>query len=211
MNSIDRSRRRLAIAAAALAGYVDAIGFLSANGYFVSFMSGNTTRLGVDLVSSARSALVPALLLAGFVLGVFGGAIVAGWAGARRKFAVLALVAALLTGAAFADRTGATAGSLALMVLAMGALNNTFQRDGEVSVGLTYMTGALVRFAQLLAAKVMGNGAGGWASWLLLWAGLAVGALAGAYALLAWPGIALWLAVLWAIALALAARRIALS
>ena len=34
MNSIDRSRRRLAVAAAALAGYVDAAGFLSANRYF---------------------------------------------------------------------------------------------------------------------------------------------------------------------------------
>lgn len=211
MNSIDRSRRRLAIAAAALAGYVDAIGFLSANGYFVSFMSGNTTRLGVDLVSAPHSALVPALLIFGFVLGVFGGAIVAAGAGTKRKFAVLTMVAALLAGAAIADQAGARTASLALLVLAMGALNNTFQRDGEVSVGLTYMTGALVRCAQLLAAKVVGNGGNGWFSWLLLWAGLAVGAVAGAYALLAWSGIAVWLASLWAIALALVARRIALN
>lgn len=38
--------RTLAVAAAALAGYVDAVGFLSADRYFVLFMSGNTTRLG---------------------------------------------------------------------------------------------------------------------------------------------------------------------
>ena len=69
MNAIDQSRRRLAIAAAALAGFVDAVGFLSANSYFVSFMSGNTTRLGVDLVTSPTTALVPALLIAGF--GIF--------------------------------------------------------------------------------------------------------------------------------------------
>ncbi|TXH18170.1 MAG: DUF1275 domain-containing protein, partial [Gammaproteobacteria bacterium] len=101
--------------------------------------------------------------------------------------------------------------AMALLVLAMGALNNTFQRDGEVSVGLTYMTGALVRFAQGLAAKVLGNGGAGWESWLMLWLGLALGAVAGAFALLTWPAYALWLPAVWALVLALLARRIALS
>ncbi len=208
MNAIDRTRRRLAIAAAALAGYVDAVGFLSADRYFVSFMSGNTTRLGVDLIAAPRSAAIPALLVAGFVLGVFGGAVLAAKAGAQRKFAVLVLVAGLLGGAALSPRIELT---LALLVLAMGALNNTFQRDGEVSVGLTYMTGALVRFGQGLAAKAMGAGNNGWEGWLMLWLGLALGAIAGAYAMIHWPGLALWLAALWALALALFARRLAVS
>ncbi|MGE8142454.1 YoaK family protein [Novosphingobium sp. NPDC080210] len=211
MNSIDRSRRRLAVAAAALAGYVDATGFLSANSYFVSFMSGNTTRLGVDLVANPHTAVVPALLVLGFVVGVFGGALLAAKAGKQRKFAVLCLVAALLAGAAMAGRGAELELAMALLVLAMGALNNTFQRDGEVSVGLTYMTGALVRFAQGLAAKVLGNGGAGWESWLMLWLGLALGAVAGAFALLTWPAYALWLPAVWALVLALLARRIALS
>lgn len=211
MNSIDRSRRRLAVAAAALAGYVDATGFLSANSYFVSFMSGNTTRLGVDLVANPHTAVVPALLILGFVVGVFGGALLAAKAGQQRKFAVLSLVAALLAGAAVAGRSAELELAMALLVLAMGALNNTFQRDGEVSVGLTYMTGALVRFAQGLAAKVLGNGGAGWESWLMLWLGLALGAVAGAFALLTWPAYALWLPALWALVLALLARRIALN
>lgn len=211
MNSIDRSRRRLAVAAAALAGYVDATGFLSANSYFVSFMSGNTTRLGVDLVANPRTAVVPALLILGFVVGVFGGALLAAKAGKQRKFAVLCLVAALLAGAAMAGRSAELELAMALLVLAMGALNNTFQRDGEVSVGLTYMTGALVRFTQGLAAKVLGNGGAGWESWLMLWLGLALGAVAGAFALLTWPAYALWLPALWALVLALLARRIALN
>lgn len=208
MNSIDRNRGRLAIAAAALAGYVDAAGFLSADRYFVSFMSGNTTRLGVDLIVAPQTAAIPALLIAGFVLGVFGGALLAAKAGARRKFAVLALVAALLLAAALSPWIELT---LALLVLAMGALNNTFQKDGEVSVGLTYMTGALVRFGQGLAAKVLGTGGKGWDGWLMLWLGLALGAVAGAYALTQWPAIALWLAALWAAALALFARRLTVS
>ncbi|MEY4237436.1 MAG: hypothetical protein RL339_37 [Pseudomonadota bacterium] len=209
MNSIDRSRRRLAIAAAGLAGFVDAAGFLSANGYFVSFMSGNTTRLGVDLVANPRAALVPALLIAGFVLGVFAGALLAARAGAQRKVVVLGLVTLLLTSAAIAHLAGAAVAMLGFLVLAMGTLNNTFQRDGEVSVGLTYMTGALVRFAQGLAARVTGTGGAGWGNWLMLWLGLALGAVAGAYSLLVWPGIALWLASAWSLLLVLAARRLA--
>ncbi|HOB14777.1 MAG TPA: DUF1275 family protein [Novosphingobium sp.] len=208
MNSIDRSRRRLAVAAAALAGYVDAIGFLSANSYFVSFMSGNTTRLGVDLITAPHSAIIPAALILGFVLGVFGGAIVAARAGVQRKFVVLALVAVLLTGAAIVDTPAI---QLALLVLAMGALNNTFQKDGEVSVGLTYMTGALVRMAQGLAARLMGTGGAGWESWLLLWLGLALGAVSGAFALTSLPEVALWLAAGWALLLAVRARKLAIN
>ena len=208
MNSIDRSRRRLAVAAAALAGYVDAIGFLSANSYFVSFMSGNTTRLGVDLITAPHSAIIPAALILGFVLGVFGGAIVAARAGVQRKFVVLALVAVLLTGAAIVDTPAI---QLALLVLAMGALNNTFQKDGEVSVGLTYMTGGLVRMAQGLAARLMGTGGAGWESWLLLWLGLALGAVSGAFALTSVPEVALWLAAGWALLLAVRARKLAIN
>ncbi len=211
MNSIDRSRRRLAVAAAALAGYVDAAGFLSANSYFVSFMSGNTTRLGVDLATSPVSAMVPALLIGGFVTGVFGGALLAAMAGPQRKFAVLALVALLLGGAALAGNAGRTAVLLGLLVLAMGALNNTFQRDGEVSVGLTYMTGALVRFAQGLAAQMLGRRETGWQGWLMLWLGLALGAVTGAMVWLNRPDLALWLAAAWAGGLALVARKLSVS
>jgi uncharacterized membrane protein YoaK (UPF0700 family) len=103
MQQLDPARRRLAIAAAALAGFVDAAGFLAADRYFVSFMSGNTTRLGVDLITAPRAALVPALLLAGFVCGVTGGAVLATRAGARRKPVVLSAVALLLALAAMAQ------------------------------------------------------------------------------------------------------------
>ena len=43
------SRRNVALACAlsALAGYVDGIGYLHLGGLFVSFMSGNSTRMGV--------------------------------------------------------------------------------------------------------------------------------------------------------------------
>ena len=59
---------------------------------------------------------------------------------------------------------GSTVGFLAASALAMGMANNVFTKDGEVTVGVTYMTGALVRFGQGLAARMSGRsqeGSGG--------------------------------------------------
>jgi uncharacterized membrane protein YoaK (UPF0700 family) len=42
-----RRIRLLAAALSAVGGYVDAVGYLSLGGFFVSFMSGNSTRVGV--------------------------------------------------------------------------------------------------------------------------------------------------------------------
>lgn len=209
MRTLDRQRRNLAYGAACIAGFVDATGFLAASGYFVSFMSGNTTRLGADLASAFPTAWVPAALIAGFVVGVIGGALLAEAAQARRKVAVLTLTAVLLTLAA----TGATLGApeIAIMLLlatAMGALNNTFQRDGEVAVGLTYMTGALVRMGQGIAARLTGRSDDGWLAWFGLWLALAGGALGGA---LAWRAIGmtgLWIAAIATALLAAIAGRI---
>ena len=208
MHQYDRPRRALAIALAGLAGYIDAAGFLSADRYFVSFMSGNTTRLGVDLIQFPALAWIPALLIVGFLAGVIGGAVLAAAAGERRKPVVLGTVALLLAGAAAVQAGGQTAAMLGLLVVAMGALNNTFQRDGAVSVGLTYMTGALVRMGQGLAARVMGKGGEGWSGWGLLWLGLALGAVLGAVGWIHAPALVLWIAAGWAGMLAALSRRL---
>ncbi|MBC2664519.1 DUF1275 domain-containing protein [Novosphingobium flavum] len=201
MNRFDRRRQGLAIGLAGLAGFVDAAGFLSADGYFVSFMSGNTTRLGVNLGKAPALALTPALLIAGFVLGVALGSACAGRAGARRKPAVLGLVAALLAAAALARGAGFHDAMLGLLVMAMGALNATFQRGGEVAVGLTYMTGALVKLGQALAGAALGEPRGGWAAFMALWGGLTLGAVLGAAAFSHFAAAALWLAAGWALAM----------
>ena len=44
--------RGRAICLAALAGFVDALAYISLGGFFASFMSGNTTRLGVGLATA---------------------------------------------------------------------------------------------------------------------------------------------------------------
>lgn len=187
---------------------VDAAGFMAADRYFVSFMSGNTTRLGVDLIDAPERAWIPAALIAGFVVGVTGGAMVASAAGERRKGVVMGSMAVLLALAALAHAAGSIATMMALLVLAMGAINNTFQRDGEVAVGLTYMTGALVKLGQGFAARLTGKPAAGWGDWGLLWLSLAIGAALGATGWYYAPALLMWGIALYAALLALGADRL---
>ena len=209
MHRYDFQRQGLAVCLAGLAGYVDAVGFLSADNYFVSFMSGNTTRLAVDLARDWRSAATPALLIAGFTSGVAAGHVLAVRTGVWRKPAILALVCLLLFVAAMAHLAQVPALSTGLLVVAMGTLNNTFQRDGEISIGLTYMTGALVRLGQAIGAALTGQRRSGWGAYLLLWSGLATGGLCGALSWLRLGALALWPAVLGTIGLALFALWLA--
>ncbi|MCW1382312.1 DUF1275 family protein [Novosphingobium sp. KCTC 2891] len=204
----DRARRRFAICLAGLAGFVDAVGFLSASGYFVSFMSGNTTRLAVALGTDPARALAPLLLILGFIAGVAIGALVVLRAGTWRKPALLLLVALLLLAAAAARAAGMPNLMLGAMVMAMGAINNTFQRDGEVAIGLTYMTGALVKLGQGLALHITGRARPGWMLWGLLWAGLLAGAVLGAALQDRLPMGCLWIAALWAFAMIPVALRL---
>jgi uncharacterized membrane protein YoaK (UPF0700 family) len=211
VNRFDRPRQALAIALAFLAGYVDALGFLSGDRYFVSFMSGNTTRLAVDLIAEPHRAVLPALLLASFVAGVAGGSVAAGRSGRWRKPVVIGLVAALLLASATLHANGYVGAGLGTMVLAMGAVNNAIQRRGEVAVGVTYMTGALVKLGQGLGAAISGETRSGWAPHLLLWSGLFAGGITGAVLFTQFGGTASWLAGLGAAALALWACRIVTS
>jgi len=49
MLSHDSPSQKLAIGLALLAGFIDALGYFSLGGVFVSFMSGNSTRFAVDV------------------------------------------------------------------------------------------------------------------------------------------------------------------
>lgn len=207
MHRYDLPRRSLAYGIAGLAGFVDAAGFLAAGGYFVSFMSGNTTRLGVEAAARSPAALVPILLIVCFVSGVAAGAVVAERSGAPKR-SVLMLSTLLIAAGAVSHALGLIALFVGASALAMGAINNAFRREGEVAVGVTYMTGALVRFGQGLAARFMGRPAPGALAHLLLWASLAAGAVLGAWVTIALPTLAPWIPLAWAAGLCLAASRI---
>ena len=194
MHSLDPPRKILAAALAALAGYVDAVGYLSADRYFVSFMSGNTTRMGTDFATARGSAVIPALLIAGFVAGVAAGGVAAHLGGAFRKPAVLLLVTLLLAAGAACAAAGLPPAMMACLVLAMGAINNTLQRN-ESPLALTYMTGALVRIGQSLAGIITRQRRDPAWPFLALWLALAGGAATGAVLFEAAGPASLWIAV----------------
>ena len=195
MRHYDNRPRFLAIGLAILAGFVDALGFLTLRGMFVSFMSGNYTRLAVGAATPVHGSPFAGALIAAFVAGVMAGT-AAGAAGGRwRKPAVLALVLlAIIVACIAATRGDRSAAPTLLMAAAMGATNAVFQRDGEVSIGVTYMTGTLVKLGQHLTYALSGGPRLAWVPYMLLWLGLVVGAVAGAamYRVLALQ--ALWLA-----------------
>jgi uncharacterized membrane protein YoaK (UPF0700 family) len=170
----------LAAALSALAGFVDAIGFIELGGFFVSFMSGNSTRLGVGLVETIAAAGLAASLVASFVFGVIAGALVARRTRRHRGAIVLGLVTMLLAGAAALGQFGLPRLAVLLMAAAMGAENAIFEREGEVSIGLTYMTGTLVKLGQRAAATLLGGPPWQWLPYLLLWIGLVAGVALGA-------------------------------
>ena len=203
----DRRSWPLAIWLALLSGYVDAIGFQQLGGYFVSFMSGNGTMLAVRLAAPhgplAGAVAILAMLLALFVVGVLVGTLIRLALPRTGQVAVLVLVALLLGGVAVLGDWAAPA-----MVLAMGATNATFERDGEVSIGVTYMTGTLVKIGQHLAQTVAGRERWGWLPYLLLWSGFLVGAGLGALAFPLWGLASLAAAVAGALVAAGAAWRL---
>jgi uncharacterized membrane protein YoaK (UPF0700 family) len=180
-----KSRRNLALACAlsAMAGYVDGIGFLHLGGLFVSFMSGNSTRLGVSLAQghwwNAAEAIGLILL---FVTGAACGSLIVLGRGANRQPWVLLVEALLLALAALCYASGLSNAAVAAIVLAMGLENAVFQIDGGAGLGLTYITGALVKVGQLVAAALTGGARWGWLPNLLLWAALVAGAVCGALA-----------------------------
>lgn len=204
MHSVTRSSIALAACLSGLAGYIDAIGFLQLSGYFVSFMSGNTTRLAVALQSGDfHAAGILGGIIFCFVIGAMFGALIGHFSRVRRRPAILGTVAFLLALAAILSLNDVKAYSVICMTLAMGIINALFQRDGNVVIGLTYMTGTLVKVGQKLAAAITGPGKFLWLPYLCLWFGLLAGGVAGALAYTMIGLNSLWLGSFVAFGLAL--------
>lgn len=186
-----------------MAGYVDAIGYLATGGFFVSFMSGNTTRLGVGLGAMSSDAGIAVRLIVMFVGGVAIGTLIGMATGRWRRSALMLTIAALLW-SALRIAEGPNPGlAIALVVMAMG-MENTVLGNGEVRVGITYMTGTLVKIGQAFARAVAGGPPLDWVPHLMLWTGLMSGAWIGAAMFFRMGTTALWAAIGVALLLAIA-------
>ena len=208
MEKLSPPERTLAGLLGFLAGMVDAVGFLAMGGFFVSFMSGNTTRMGVGFASHWPDAWTAVALIAAFVAGVAAGSLLASASGRRRRAAVLLFVAVLLAVSPFIDQAYAGPFPLIIVAAAMGAENAVFEHNGDVRFGLTYMTGALVKTGQRIALALRGGPRFNWVPHLAQWGALAAGASAGAVLHASFGLATLWIAAGLAALLAVAALRL---
>lgn len=198
-----KSNIALACALSGLAGYVDGIGFIYLGGLFVSFMSGNSTRLGVSFAEGHYGEAASAAgLIALFVAGAAAGTLIVRSRSRYRQAHVLLAEAMMLAAAAAFATFGHPWIAIVVIVTAMGLENAVFQMEGGAGLGLTYMTGALVKVGQSLAEVFRGGPAFAFAPNLTLWAALVIGAAFGAVGY-AWFALgAIWFAAAAAFALA---------
>lgn len=170
-----RASLALAGGLAFLAGATDAYGVTRMGDVFVSFMSGNTTLLALAMGSGdvARAAhIFPFIAL--FVAGAAAGAAVSDRTGRFRMTSVI-LVASAALGFAESEPSWSAHAS----AFAMGTLNAALVKVGPQGVGLTYVTGALVKFGQGIGHWFAGTNPGlAWSVNAAMWGSILLGAYA---------------------------------
>jgi uncharacterized membrane protein YoaK (UPF0700 family) len=156
----------VAVALTLVAGYVDAIGWLTLDRVFIAQMSGNLMLLAVHIVAneSGRVSLQADAIIAFFLgLVVTGSVIEIGMRRRWRRIFVAALIvefglllAFALSGGALLPADGQerenaawpTYALIAVAAFAMGAQNTSLRMAGILSVYTTHMTGTLTSFSE---------------------------------------------------------------
>ncbi|ANG96666.1 MULTISPECIES: YoaK family protein [Brucella] len=183
------SQLSLGLALTASAGFVDAIAFLELGGFFASFMSGNTTQLGIAIagqpdVMGNVVIWLPAALIALFFVGAFLGTLVVRAYRKDGSLAVMASVVIVLLLVSILRREGlALVHPVLLLAAAMGAQNAAVQPIGSARLGVTYVTGTLFNSAADLAGSLRGEvPRWRWLQHFAVWFSLMVGAVCGGLA-----------------------------
>ena len=141
---------------AAIAGYVDAYGYLTIKTY-LSFMSGNTTQLGFSIIQGSMTAtLATFTAIVSFFTGIFLGNLLLQTKSQKRAWISLAPTVLLLTiYLAAANFTKLSIElTIVLLSLAMGFMNTAVSKVGNQSVNPDFVTGTINRMAQHLAFAV---------------------------------------------------------
>lgn len=176
----------------AIAGFVDALAFIELGGYFASFMSGNTTQLGLaisgpdgraQLMQRGLSLVMPLMLIGLFFCGAFVASYISAhekkWYSKRVMWLIIGLLLSVVILSQWQELRQLP---VMLLAAAMGAQNAVFKQAGAARLGTTYVTGTVFN-----AANDLANGLHGkvprqrWlqhvAVWLALVCGVALGAL----------------------------------
>jgi uncharacterized membrane protein YoaK (UPF0700 family) len=181
------SEARLSWVLAALAGVLGATAFTHSAGYFVTFMTGNAQRAVLGYFrDDVLLSVTAGLLLLSFVAGVVVASV------CRRHFWVahphgptMLTTFSLLAATAVDvfdlgwDQNQLDFPPILLVAFAIGALNTSFVKDGEVSVPMSYVTGTLVKMGQGIERHIAGGNVSDWLGYFLLFASFVLGATLG--------------------------------
>jgi uncharacterized membrane protein YoaK (UPF0700 family) len=176
-----RRRATFATLMTALAGFLDAVGFVQLQHFYVSFMSGNSTQFGMAVARADwRDVLLAGVIIGSFVVGACLATLICE---VSNRFEILAVLngefliflGALALAASAYDRA-----ALVLVALAMGAQNTLHQIVVGADVGKGFITGTLFALGQSLAfwlrrRKPISQTASNLLSWLAFIGGAAVG------------------------------------
>jgi uncharacterized membrane protein YoaK (UPF0700 family) len=167
----------------AVAGFVDAVGYIELGGFFASFMSGASISLGVGVGESRWAAVQHAgILVTAFVAAATAASMISGL---MRRWAlptVLLLDGGCISAAALMAGTGWTPSVAVIpVVAAMGVQNTALRPVDGVRLGVTFMTGTLVSLSEALGRCLLGRAPWwGWSPHALVWCSFVAGAGAGA-------------------------------
>jgi uncharacterized membrane protein YoaK (UPF0700 family) len=181
------SEARLSWVLAALAGVLGATAFTHSEGYFVTFMTGNAQRAVLGYFrDDVKLSVSAGLLMLCFVAGVVVASVCRRhlWVAHPHGPTVLttfSLFAAMVVGLIDDgwEEVDLDFAPIMLVVFAVGALNTSFVKDGEVSVPLSYVTGTLVKMGQGIERHIAGGSVTEWLGYFLLVASFVVGAAFG--------------------------------
>ncbi|WP_072802675.1 YoaK family protein [Rhodococcoides yunnanense] len=187
MREVFNSHARLSWVLAGLAGLVGAAAFTKTAGYFVTFMTGNTERGAVGFFRGENAMAGAAILLVlTFVVGVVVASLCRRhlWSDHPHGATVLTTAALAIASAVDVLMSGWSAPQVQFVPIlfisfAMGALNTSFVKNGEVSIPLSYVTGTLVKMGQGIERHISGGSAKDWLEYFLLYAAFTAGAVIG--------------------------------
>ncbi|MQY30600.1 YoaK family protein [Nocardia aurantia] len=171
-----------------LAGFVGAAAYTHSEGYFVTFMTGNTERAVIGGFLGDRGFALGAMgLILCFLGGVFVGSVFRRWRwwgnhphGSTVLATIALAAAAVLDWILYAHEADLGLVPILFVSFGMGILNTSFVRNGEVAIPVTYVTGTLVKFAQGVERHLLGGGTHReWLGYAVQYLSFALGALLG--------------------------------